>query len=183
MPKDDWAKARAKDTARLSLNAAPDGDSVRAPRQRRKPKRKTKTNRQPAKPCRHCGSSETQKTPVLFKDGSHHIEVRCKACGRFIQYAKQHLENDVNYHETRHLHQTTHCDVMRIGKNRGMRYTIVGPPAWGVGRAGRQPAIAAPSVESRLQDHRNSAETGVKQPAISTAQRLLLSVLYTWRST
>lgn len=78
MPKDDWAKDRAKDIARRGIRM----EQIKAVRYRKKRKKANPAR----KHCIRCKSKDVTMERVRFHNGSVHIKNTCGECDRFIKW-------------------------------------------------------------------------------------------------
>ena len=82
MPRDDWAKARNRDAAKR-------GTMIESRFRKRRNRKKSKprpAHKSSAGIICHCGSSDIGLENRTFKDGSKHIEVRCRTCKAFLKW-------------------------------------------------------------------------------------------------
>lgn len=104
MPKDQWARDKAKERGRRALASGEysriDDKSVRFRPKRKKKRKKTeskKVRRAKSKEkirmrangtCPKCINSYVEKIDRVFKNGTMHIEQRCASCGAFIKWGE-----------------------------------------------------------------------------------------------
>lgn len=87
MPKDSWAKDKARSIGRRAIRT---GEYDRFDDDLKpnmvKPWKESEASAPMPIQCPKCKAWDPKRTPITFKDGTKHIKVNCGKCKRFIKW-------------------------------------------------------------------------------------------------